>query len=257
VAFKVLGWVILAIIFVLFSLRPIPISLKSEVINGIVMMKVENERMFKTMEEQLYSSVISDIMDGLSLREQVMREYVRPLYPEAIVAGRAVTALAVDVYKAGEPPYDMEIELVDSLREGDVVVLCTNGSKRGALWGELLSTASRARGARGAIIDGFTRDVKGIVEMKFPVFASGVRPLDSRGRTEIIDYNCPVECGGVLVNPGDIVFGDIDGVVIIPKDKAQETIERALEKIGKENLTRTELEKGALLRDVYKKYGTL
>ena len=221
------------------------------------MMKVENEHMSKTMEEKLCSSVISDILDERGFREQAMREYIRPLYPEAVVSGRAVTALAVDVYEAKGIPYEMEIEVVDSLRKGDVIVLCTNRSRRAALWGELLSTASQARGARGAIIDGFTRDVKRIIEMKFPVFATGVRPIDSRGRTEIIDYNCPVECGGVLVNPGDIVFGDVDGVVIIPKAEARDIIEGALEKVGRENLTRMELEKGALLRDVYKKYGTL
>jgi len=221
------------------------------------MMNGEYERMIEAMEEKLYSSVISDTLDERGFREQAMREYIRPLYPEAVVAGRAVTALAVDVYEAKGAPYEMEIEVVDSLREGDVIVLCTNRSRRAALWGELLSTASRARGARGAIIDGFTRDVKRIIEMKFPVFATGVRPLDSRGRTEIIDYNCPVECGGVLVNPGDIVFGDVDGVVIIPKAEAQDIIEGALEKVGRENLTRKELEKGALLRDVYQKYGTL
>lgn len=221
------------------------------------MMKVENEHMSKTMEEKLCSSVISDILDERGFREQAMREYIRPLYPEAVVSGRAVTALAVDVYEAKGIPYEMEIEVVDSLRKGDVIVLCTNRSRRAALWGELLSTASQARGARGAIIDGFTRDVKRIIEMKFPVFATGVRPIDSRGRTEIIDYNCPVECGGVLVNPGDIVFGDVDGVVIIPKAEARDIIEGALEKVGRENLTRMELEKGALLRDVYQKYGTL
>ncbi len=220
-------------------------------------MRAEKERMLEIMEEKLYSSMISDVLDELDIRGQAMREYIRPLYPEAVVAGRAVTALAVDVYEPREPPYDKEIELVDSLTGGDVVVTCANGSKRAALWGELLSTASRARGARGAIIDGFTRDVKRIVEMKFPVFATGVRPLDSRGRVEIIDYNCPIECGGVPVNPGDTVFGDIDGVVVIPKDKAREVVASALDKVGREDLTRKELEKGALLRDVYKKYGTL
>jgi regulator of RNase E activity RraA len=163
----------------------------------------------------------------------------------------------VDVYEVYENPYQTEIEAVDSLTPGDVMVAATGRSTRTAFWGELLSTAAKARGARGAIIDGYTRDVRRIAEMKFPVFATGMKPVDSAGRGYVMEFGRPVCCGEVVVNTGDIVFGDIDGIVSIPKEVEGEVISRALEKVKKENLTRTELQRGSFLRDVYAKYGTL
>jgi 4-hydroxy-4-methyl-2-oxoglutarate aldolase len=136
-------------------------------------------------------------------------------------------------------------------------VASTHRSTRTCLWGELLSTASVARGATGAVIDGYTRDVRQIRDMQFPVFSTGMYPVDSAGRSMVIDYDCPVSCGNVIVHPGDIVFGDVDGVVVIPAQAAQEVIRRALEKVEGENITRDELRKGATLREVYDKYGVL
>ncbi len=212
---------------------------------------------FDVMEERLYSGVLSDVLDGMGLRRQAMSEGIRPLYPDATVVGRAATALSADVYNPDEDTLAGEIEAVDALGEGDVLVATTSGSTRAALWGELLSTASRARGARGAILDGLTRDVRQIVEMRFPVFASGIRPISSKGRCRIIDHGCRIECGGVIVNPGDLVFGDFDGVVVIPSSVADEVVSRALEVVEKENITREELRRGAFLKDVYERYGAL
>jgi regulator of RNase E activity RraA len=154
-------------------------------------------------------------------------------------------------------PYTMEIEAVDSLLPGEVAVVGTQRSLRNAPWGELLSTASRARPARGAIIDGMVRDVQKIEELGFPVFASGIKPVDSLGRGSVTAYNVPVDCGEVIVNPGDFVFADFDGVVVIPKAVVNQVIELASDKVRRENNSRAELMKGAYLRDVYKKYGVL
>jgi regulator of RNase E activity RraA len=121
----------------------------------------------------------------------------------------------------------------------------------------LLSTAARARGARGAVIDGLVRDVKKIEELGFPVFAAGIKPVDSRGRGIVIDCNVRVDCGGVLVSPGDLVFADYDGVVVIPAEVLPDVIRLADEKVTRENHTREELTSGAYLRDVYEKYGVL
>lgn len=213
--------------------------------------------MFKVMRERLYSSVISDILDRVGFKNQAMEAEIRPLFPEAVLVGRALTVLSVDVYHEPTDPYLLEIESVDSLKPNDVLVASTNKSKRTCFWGELLSTAAKARGASGAVIDGYTRDVKRIVKMKFPVFARGVKPVNSYGRSVVINYNVPVECGGVLVNPGEIVFGDIDGVVVFPRAVESQVVEKALEKVGSENKTREELKKGAHLRDVYQKYHVL
>ena len=213
--------------------------------------------MFDTMRDKLYASVISDVVDGLGARNQGMRPDVRPIYEGATVVGRAYPVLTADVYKFIDDPYGPEIDAVDSLKPNDVLVACTQRSTRTCFWGELLATAARARGSRGIVVDGTVRDVAYLTEMKFPTFATGIYMVDSAGRSIVIDHNCPVECGGVLVNPGDIIFGDVDGVVVIPREMEKEVIPLALEKVSKENQLRDELLKGTLLRDAYKKYGVL
>ncbi len=213
--------------------------------------------MFDTMRDKLYTSVISDVVDSLGAHYQGMRSDVRPIYEGATVVGRAYPVLTADVYKYIDDPYGPEIDAVDSLKPNDVMVVCTQRSTRTCFWGELLATAARARGARGIIVDGTVRDVAQITSMKFSTFATGIYMVDSAGRSIVIDHNCPVDCGGVLVNPGDIVFGDIDGVIVIPKAMEKEVIPLALEKASKEDQVREELLKGTLLRDVYNKYGVL
>ena len=213
--------------------------------------------MFDMMRDKLGAAVISDILDGLGAREQGMRADIRPIYQGAIVVGRAYTVITADIFQVIDDPYGGEIEAVDSLKPNDVMVVCTNRSTHTCFWGELLSTAARARGARGIVIDGYTRDVAQITAMEFPTFATGISMVDSKGRSIVIDHGCPANCGDVLVNTGDIVFGDIDGVVVIPKALEKEVIPLALEKVGKEDLFRGELLKGALLRDAYDKYKIL
>jgi regulator of RNase E activity RraA len=163
----------------------------------------------------------------------------------------------VDVSHIPADPYAKEIEAVDSILPGEVVVVSTSYSGQNAPWGELLSTAARARGARGAVVDGLVRDVKKIEELGFPVYAAGVKPVDSRGRGLVIDYNVPVECGGIIANPGDLLFADYDGVVVIPAAAVDEVVSMATDKVSRENHSRQELANGAYLRDVYDKYGVL
>jgi len=218
----------------------------------------ENDtELFDMMEEQLYAAVISDALDAAGFRKQALRHTIRPLLPETVVVGRAMPVLCLDVYEIPDEPYQQEIAAVDSLKQNDVIICSTNGSTRICFWGELLSTAAQARGARGAVIDGFIRDIRKIVRMQFPVFTTGLSPVDSNGRGEVVAYNVPIEIGGVTVNPSDIVFGDADGVVIIPQDIEKKVIEAALEKVQGENQTRDALREGATLREVYDKYGIL
>lgn len=218
---------------------------------------VDEQEMFETMRQKLSAALISDVLDGLGAREQAMSPDIRPVYHGAIVAGRAYTALSADVYELRDDPYRGEIEAVDSLKPNDILVVCTNHSTRTCFWGELLSTAAQARGARGVVIDGYTRDAALITEMKFPTFATGMKIVDSAGRSEVIEHGRPVVCGNVFVKTGDIVFGDVDGVVVIPKELEARVIALALEKAGRENVTRNELLAGVRLREVYDKYHTL
>jgi 4-hydroxy-4-methyl-2-oxoglutarate aldolase len=213
--------------------------------------------LFTNIEKTLYTAVIADSLDELGYRHQAMREQLRPLSPDCCFAGWARTIACVDVYHVPEDPYAKEIEAVDSILSGEVVIVSTADSQRNAPWGELLSTAARARGARGAVIDGLVRDVRKIEALGFPVFARGIKPVDSRGRGLVIDYNVPVECGGIQVNPGDLVFADYDGIVVIPAEVVPEAIRLATEKVTRENHSRAELKRGSYLRDVYEKYGVL
>lgn len=208
----------------------------------------------------LYAAVLSDTLDALGLPNQAMRPFVRPLDDGLVLFGRARTGLYMPVWEVvpGENPYAVEIALVDDLRPGEVAVLACGGpTERIAPWGELLTTAAKARGSVGCVTDGLVRDVRHIRQASFPVFAGGIGPLDSKGRGKMMERDCTVNCGGVLVRPGDLVFGDVDGVVVIPREREEEVITAALAKIGGENHTREELAKGAKLAEVFAKYGVL
>jgi len=208
----------------------------------------------------LNAAVLSDVLDSLNLTQQAMKPFVRPLDDGLQLIGRARTGLYMPVYehRAGENPYEVEIALVDDLKPHDVVVLACHGpTDRIAPWGELLSTACVARGAAGCVTDGLVRDVKQIREMRFPVFAGGIGPLDTKGRARMVERDVPVECAGVAVRPGDIVFGDVDGIVVIPVEHEQQVIARAIEKVTGENLSRDALQRGELLGDVFRRLGIL
>ena len=209
---------------------------------------------------RLYSAVLSDVLDGLGLTRQVMRPFVRPLDEALVLFGRARTGLYMPRYhvESGRNPYEVEIALVDDLRPGEVAVLACGGpTDRIAPWGELLTTASVARGAAGCVTDGLVRDVRRIREVGFPVFHGGIGPLDSKGRGEMMAMDVPVECGGVRVEPGDYVLGDVDGVVVVPRVAAEETFRQALGKVAAEDRTREMLAAGRRLKDVFDELGVL
>jgi len=218
-----------------------------------------DEQLIESVLRSLYAAVLSDVLDGLGYRHQVLPPWVRPLDERVVLCGRARTGLYRDVYHVppGHNPYELEIALVDDLRPGDVPVLGCGRSGRIAPWGELLSTASMARRAHGCVTDGLVRDTKAIRELEFPVFHGGIGPLDSKGRGEVCAIDVPIECAGVTVNPGDLVFGDADGVVVVPQPVVTQAVKKALEKVEGEDRTRDELKQGARLADVFNKYGVL
>ncbi len=213
--------------------------------------------LFDELATELYTAVLSDILDGLGFRDQAMTADIRPTYPGAVVVGRAHTILSSDIYHVPDDPYDTEIAAIDGLPPNYVAVAATNKSTRTCLWGELLSTAVRARGGRGAVLDGHTRDVRMIERMGFPVFSTGMRPVDSMGRGRVVSHGEPIVCGGVLVNQGDIVFADVDGVVVIPQAVETEAIRLAREKVSSENEMRAWLAEGRTLREAFDRFGIL
>jgi 4-hydroxy-4-methyl-2-oxoglutarate aldolase len=220
---------------------------------------VVDDGVIETARAKLYAAVLSDVLDQLGYRHQVLPPHIRPLDDALVLVGRARTGLYRDVYHVprGHNPYALEIALIDDLQAGDVAVLACGSSGRIAPWGELLTTASRARGAAGCVTDGLVRDIKAIRELGFPVFHGGIGPLDSKGRGEVAAVDVPIECAGVTVNPGDLVFGDADGVLVVPQPIVKQALKHALEKVEGEDRTRAELREGARLADVFKKYGVL
>jgi regulator of RNase E activity RraA len=215
--------------------------------------------LFEWMRQHLYVPVVCDILDGLDFRHQAMHHRLRPLDPEnCTFAGRARTFRWMETdYVVEEDPYGLEIEAMDSLKSGDVAVHSTDYAGTNAPWGELMSTLAKRNGVAGCICDSQIRDCRRIIQIGFPVFYAGIRPLDSMGRGRVMAYDVPVRCGEVLVHPGELVFADFDGVVVVPRQVETEALRLAEEKVGKENATRRELLKGRTLREVYNEYRVL
>lgn len=214
---------------------------------------------FARARKKLFVSVVSDTLDGLGFPGQALAPFVRPLDDSKILLGRARTALYRPVHHVakGHNPYALEIALIDDLKPGEVAVMATGANPKIGPWGELLTTAALARKAAGCLTDGLTRDVRAIRKLGFPVFAGGIGPLDSKGRGEVAAIDVPVELAGVRIEPGDVVFGDADGVVAVPRRIEREVFARAFDKVSGENRTRAALARGEKLADVFKRYGIL
>jgi regulator of RNase E activity RraA len=211
------------------------------------------------IRKRLYTAVLSDVLDELGYRDQALAPSIRPLDDALVLAGFARTGLYRDVYRVvpDQNPYELEIALIDDLAPDDVPVFGCGGSTRIAPWGELLSTASRARRAAGCVTDGMVRDIRAIRAMKFPVFHGGIAPLDSKGRGIVAEIDVAIRCGGVAVSPGDLVVGDADGVIVVPRAVEDEALARAFAKVAGEDRTRDELAAGASLKDVFARYRVL
>jgi regulator of RNase E activity RraA len=211
------------------------------------------------LRDRLFVSVLSDCLDAVGVTDRAMPARIRPLDDATVMVGRARTAAFMEVWhhEPGTNPYALEIALVDDLKPGEIPVFACSNPARVAPWGELLSTAAKARGAAGALMDGCTRDVRAIRAMGFPVFHGGIAPLDSKGRGRVMALDVPVECAGVKIEPGDLVFGDADGVVAIPKAVEDEVLRLAFDKVRGERDTLRDLQRGDRLADVFARYGIL
>jgi regulator of RNase E activity RraA len=206
---------------------------------------------------RLHPAVVSDCLDRLGFRKQVLAPRIRPLFPEAKLAGvaRTVHCVPIDGVPANTDDwYRAELEAVDALRPGDVMVVSTCD---GSYWGELLATAARRRGAHGLVADAYTRDTLALIEMRFPTFVAGIHCTDSLGRLDVDATGIEISCGGVMVADGDLVLGDHDGVVVVPAGVAEEAIGLAEEKVAGENLVRSKLEEGMPVSEAFRTYGII
>ncbi len=216
----------------------------------------DEKEMFQLMKTQLYTPVVGDILDGMGYYHQFLPQQIQGLRESMVLAGRAMTVLMTDVYEPQKKPFGLLTEALDQLREGEIYV-ATGGTKRCAYWGELLTATAKKRGASGAVLDGWHRDTRQVLAQDWPVFSCGCYAQDSSVRTQVTDFRCRIEIGGVAVRDGDIVFGDLDGVLIIPSEIAQEVIQRALEKARGEKLVRKAIEEGMTATEAFSRFGIL
>lgn len=204
----------------------------------------------------LYTAVIGDILDQLGLFHQFLAPRIRAIAPGHRMLGRAMPVIIGDVYGHNEKPFGKMTEALDQLEAGEVYVGAT-GSSQAAAWGEIMTATARSRGAAGAVLDGHHRDTPAVLAQNFPVFSRGSYALDSRPRSAVVDYRVPIEISGVLIHPGDLIFGDIDGVIVIPQRVEAEVLELALAKASTENTVRSEIEAGATATEVLARHGIL
>lgn len=229
-----------------------------------------DEDMFRLMKEKLYTPVVGDILDQMGYKHQFLPPAIRPL--EALVpadafidrsqpdnrlkiAGYACTVLENDVFDNPKKPFGYLTEVLDHLQPNEVYV--ATGARNSALWGELLTATAKTRGAVGAVLDGYSRDTPQVLEQNFPVFCTQCWAQDSSVRTYVFDYRCTIEIGQVTIHDGDLVFGDIDGVLIIPRQIKDEVLTRALEKASAEKTMRKAIEQGMSSTEAFRTFGVL
>lgn len=226
--------------------------------------KSDNE-MFETAQRELFSCVIGDVMDKMHLTHQFLPPSIRPLHPEMVLIGRAMPVLSGDVFeekvegtanRLSAKPFGLMLEALDDLRPNEIYVN-TGSSARNAMWGELMSTRAMQLKARGAVVNGYVRDTKAILSMRFPTFAFGSYGQDSAPRYKVYDFRVPIEIGGVRIHPGDILFGDVDGVLVVPAAAEVEVFTKALEKARGEKLVKRELERGISAVEAFAHHGIM
>jgi regulator of RNase E activity RraA len=224
-----------------------------------------DDELFSLAERQLFTCVVGDIMDKLHLFHQFLPPRISPIDQDAFLIGRAMPVLCGDVFQESSTnpanrlmaqPFGLMLEAVDDLKRNEVYI-CTGSSPRNANWGEMMATRATKLGARGAVLDGYYRDTKGLLRMKFPTFGYGAYGQDSAPRYKVHDFRVSIEIGAVRVNPGDIVMGDIDGVCIIPKEAEREVFIRSLEKARGEKLVKKALETGITAVAAYREHGIM
>lgn len=224
-----------------------------------------DEDLFALARRELFTAVVGDVMDTLGLQRQFLPPEIAPLRDDMVVLGRAMPVLEADVFAEAAPsatagfmaqPFGLMLRALDDLRPHEVY-LCTGGSPRYALWGELMSTRAIRLGAAGAVMNGYSRDTRGILRLNFPTFSHGRYAQDQGPRGKVIDFRTPVEIGGVRAAPGDIVFGDIDGVCIVPADAVAEVFSGALEKVRGERLVQQAIESGMSASEAFATFGIM
>jgi regulator of RNase E activity RraA len=210
------------------------------------------------IRRELFTAVVGDVMDTMDLTTQFLPPRIRPIDPAMVVLGRAMPVVEADVdpEQPADRPFGLMLQALDDLKDGEVYI-CSGSVKHYALWGELMSLRANHLGAAGAVVDGYSRDTRSIQRMEFPTFSFGSYGQDQGVRGQVVDFRVPITIGDIQVDPGDYVFGDVDGVCIVPRAAAQEVFERSLEKVRQENLVRKAIGEGMRAGEAFDTYGVM
>lgn len=225
----------------------------------------DDPELFTLMRERLFTAVLGDILDQMGLHRQFLPAGIAPLKPEMKIVGRAMPVLEADVFDAGTDesrgplarrPFGIMLEALDDLKAGEVYI-ATGASLRYALWGELMSTRAGFLKAAGAVLDGYVRDADGIEALGFPTFCRGVYAQDQGPRGKVVDFRTAVEIDGIRVVPGTLIFGDREGVVIVPGQAEEEAVRRSLEKAETENRVGEAIRDGMPAVEAFETFGVM
>ena len=219
-------------------------------------MFADDESLFRSMVENLYSPVLGDVLDTLGYSHQFLPQPIQPMRPTMRLVGRAMPVQVADAWGKQAHPFGRMTEALDDLRP-DEIYIATGGSHNCAAWGEIMTAAARTRRAAGAIVDGFHRDTPKVLEQQWPVFSRGRYAQDAGIRSRVIDFRCRIEIGSVVINPADLIFADLDGIIVIPRAVENEAVPLALEKARAEKVVRREIENGMSTTEAFHKYGIL
>ncbi len=211
-----------------------------------------------TWRRHLTVALLCDALDAHGLDHQSPRLPMTPMtVSESLLLGRAKTTLWADMAHEDPEPYRLELAAIDSCQPDDVILAAAGGSMRSGIWGELLTAAATNAGCVGVLVDGAVRDLARLRAMKFPVFARGSSPYDSRDRQRVIDYDVPIEWDSVRIEPGDLVAADHDGIVIVPQRIEESVVTAALAKAAEENQVRDAIRGGMSATQAFETFGVL
>ncbi|MBX6360741.1 MAG: RraA family protein [Acidobacterium ailaaui] len=230
------------------------------------MSKWKNDtELFSLAKEKLFTALVGDVLDKMGFLHQFLPPQLQPLMPDSVLIGRAMPVLEMDVFEEIaldshtsilKAPFGLMFEALDDLKENEVYI-CTGSSPRYALWGGLMTVRAKKLGAAGAVVNGFLRDTKEVIRLGFPVFSMGSYAQDQGPRGKVIDYRIPIEWSGIRIVPGDIVFGDRDGVLIVPREAEEEAFSKAIEKALAEKLVLNALQEGMSAAEAFRKFGIM
>ncbi|KAA9034371.1 RraA family protein [Ginsengibacter hankyongi] len=223
-----------------------------------------DQELFGIVRKELYTAVVGDVMDKLGLLHQFLPPQIQPLQSNMLLAGRAMTVLEEDISvnqpdKRGQEvkmQFGLMLQALDDLSPGEVYI-CTGASPSYALWGELMSTRAKMLGAAGAVVNGYSRDYNGIIKLDFPTFSYGNYAQDQAPRGKVVDFRVAIKMGDVLINPGDIVIGDMDGVCIVPVGAVKEVFNLAIEKARGEKIVQIKIQEGMSAKQAFETYGIM